>query len=303
MRFGSSSIILLVSVVALLSFTLGGFVSLRRAVDQDARIDALRAEMALIARDGRGVAGTSGLVLDGASEAARATLLDDLMKQLKQEMGLMPISLLRARGESFVELYATDNLGHSNYGTAGYLGGGYFITVKHAVVALGAADDAANARRIEKIEVIVNGRRVPAAIVDAGDADMEVDPGDWAILKVRPEIGLPALSVNLGYPFQFAAPIVRLGNDYSKGIVLSSGYIGQRLANRLVTSLTDGHPGVSGGGVLNQEGELVGIPVGRMQGDYRFSFILPLRSEMFRKVPALAQAARASHSVDSPDGD
>jgi hypothetical protein len=28
----------------------------------------------------------------------------------------------------------------------------------------------------------------------------------------------------------------------------------------------------------------VGIPVGRMQGDYRFSFILPLRAEMLRKV-------------------
>jgi hypothetical protein len=51
-----------------------------------------------------------------------------------------------------------------------------------------------------------------------------------------------------------------------------------------VTCLTDGHPGVSGGGVLNRDGELVGIPIGRMQGDYRFSFILPLRPEMFRKV-------------------
>ena len=303
MRFGSSSIILLVSVVALLSFTLGGFVSMRRAVDQDARIDALRAEMALIARNGRGVTGTSGLVLDDASAAARATLIDDLMRQLKHEMGLMPISLLRARGESFVELYAKDNLGHSNYGTAGYLGNGYFITVKHAVVALGAPADDAQPRRVEKIEVIVNGRRVPASLVDAGDADMEVDPGDWAILKVRAAVGLPPLSVNLGYPFQFAAPIVRLGNDYSKGIVLSSGYIGQRLANRLVTSLTDGHPGVSGGGVLNQDGELVGIPVGRMQGDYRFSFILPLRPEMFRKVPGVAQAALVETPANPPAGD
>ena len=33
-----------------------------------------------------------------------------------------------------------------------------------------------------------------------------------------------------------------------------------------------------------------GIPVGRMQGDYRFSFILPVRVEMFRKVPSLATA-------------
>ena len=78
--------------------------------------------------------------------------------------------------------------------------------------------------------------------------------------------------------------LVRLGNDYSKGIILSGGYVGQRTANNLVTCLTDGHPGVSGGGVLNGDGELVGIPIGRMQGDYRFSFILPLRAEMFRKV-------------------
>jgi hypothetical protein len=301
MRFGSSSIVLLVSVVALLSFTLGGFVSMRWAVDQDARIDALRAEMNTMARDGRGVAGTSGLAIDGGD--ARTALFEELKKQLKHEMGLMPISLLRARGESFVELYARDNSGHTNYGTAGYLGGGYFITVKHAVVALGPESDAdTNPRRIDHVEVAINGRRVPATVVDAGDAEMEVDPGDWAILKVRQDVGLPALSVNLVFPFEFATPIVRLGNDYSKGIVLSSGYVGQTLSNRLVTSLTDGHPGVSGGGVLNQEGELIGIPVGRMQGDFRFSFILPVRSEMFRKVPGLAQAALAGPAAD-PGGD
>jgi hypothetical protein len=39
--------------------------------------------------------------------------------------------------------------------------------------------------------------------------------------------------------------------------------------------------------VLNRTGELVGIPIGRMQGDFRFSFILPLRAEMFRKIPHL----------------
>ncbi len=291
MRFGSSSIILLLSAVAVLSFTLGGLVSMKRSVDQDARIDQLRAEMALMTR---GVTGTSGM-LDPGAASARATLFEDLKRELKHEMGLMPISLLRARGASFVELYARDNFGHINYGTAGYLGAGYFITVKHAVVALGAeaGADGAAARRIEDVEVVINGRRVPAKVVDAGDAEMEVHSGDWAIVKVRSDVGLPALSVNMVYPFQFAAPIVRLGNDYSKGIVLSSGYIGQTLPNKLVTSLTDGHPGVSGGGVLNQEGELVGIPVGRMQGDYRFSFILPVRPEMFRKVPGLAQAVLA----------
>ena len=96
--------------------------------------------------------------------------------------------------------------------------------------------------------------------MDSGDARVEVDPGDWAIVKVKEQIDMPPLNLNLAYGFEFADPIFRLGNDYSKGIILSTGYVGQRTPNKLVTCLTDGHPGVSGGGVLNREGELVGIP-------------------------------------------
>ena len=289
MRLGSSAIFLLIGVVALLSFTLGGFVSHRRTIDQEARIDALRDAVAQMSRETRGVTGTSGVSLAGAGDEARTALLDELKKQLRHEMGLMPISLLRQRAGSFVELYAKDNFGHTNYGTAGYLGNGYFITVKHAVVALGSYE--ANPRRIDRIDLRINGRDVAATVIDAGDAETEVDPGDWAILRVRQAPAIEPLSVNLGFGFQFAAPIFRLGNDYSKGIVLASGYVGQKLSNRLVTALTDGHPGVSGGGVLNQDGELVGIPVGRMQGDFRFSFILPVRAEMFRKIPERASGA------------
>jgi hypothetical protein len=51
---------------------------------------------------------------------------------------------------------------------------------------------------------------------------------------------------------------------------------------------------VSGGGVLNQRGDLVGIPIGRMEGDFRFSFILPLRPEMFRKLPSYEPLAMPS---------
>jgi hypothetical protein len=43
---------------------------------------------------------------------------------------------------------------------------------------------------------------------------------------------------------------------------------------------------------------LVGIPIGRMQGDYRFSFILPLRDEMLRKVPGVQMAqSKPAHPV------
>jgi len=209
-------------------------------------------------------------------------------------MGLFPVRLLRERKESFVELNAYDNLGKTNYGTAGYLGGGYFITVKHGVIALDDPEEGHEARRITSIKVRYKGKDLNARVVDSGNANVEVHPGDWAIIKVNQEIDLPALRIDTGYAYDFAEPIFRLGNDYSKGIILSTGYVGQKTPNGLVTCLTDGHPGVSGGGVLNQEGSLVGIPIGRMQGDYRFSFILPVRPEMFRKVPGVGHQDTAS---------
>jgi Trypsin-like peptidase domain len=217
---------------------------------------------------------------------SRAALVADIKQQLRTEMGLMPVSLLRERRQSFVEMYSYDVTGSSNYGTAGYLGDGYFITVKHGVVALG---EGAESRRITSVKLMYDGHAIAARIIDTGDAKVEVDPGDWAILKVKEHIDLPPLNVDLRYGFEFADPIVRLGNDYSKGIILSTGYVGQRTSNGLVTCLTDGHPGVSGGGVLDQRGNLVGIPIGRMQGDYRFSFILPIRAEMLRKLPNYEQ--------------
>jgi hypothetical protein len=227
--------------------------------------------------------GTAGAL---AGKADRESMVAEIKQELQNEMGLLPVQLLRDRRSSFVELYSYDNLGKTNYGTAGYLGKGYFITVKHAVVALGDESERASGRKITSIKVVYQGKEVSAKVVDTGDADAEVHSGDWAIIRTK-ELDLPALRADTGFAYEFADPIFRLGNDYSKGIILSTGYVGQHTPNGLVTCLTDGHPGVSGGGVLDQRGNLVGIPVGRMQGDYRFSFILPLRAEMLRKVPAL----------------
>jgi S1-C subfamily serine protease len=222
---------------------------------------------------------------DGPATGSRAKMMAEIKQELQSEMGLLPVQLLRQRRTSFVELYSYDNFGKTNYGTAGYLGHGYFITVKHAVVALREDDERQSSRRITSVKVVYQGKEIPARVVDTGDADVEVHSGDWAIIKTK-EVDLPALHLDTSFAYDFADPIFRLGNDYSKGIILSTGYVGQRTSNGLVTCLTDGHPGVSGGGVLNQHGDLVGIPIGRMQGDYRFSFILPLRAEMVRKLPS-----------------
>ena len=270
--------------VALFFFGLGNYLGARQSADTDARFAAVRAELAqLRLRQPIGTSGTVPAHTPTDADAGRASIVDDVKRQLQDEMGLLPLNLLRSRRDSFVELYSYDDRGASSYGTAGYLGKGYFITVKHGVVALGQ-EGLADPRKVTSVKLSYKGKMLNAKVIDVGDAKIEVDPGDWAILHVKEAIDLPALTRNLAFGFEFADPIFRLGNDYSKGIILSTGYVGQKTPNDLVTCLTDGHPGVSGGGVLNREGELVGIPIGRMQGDYRFSFILPLRQEMFRKI-------------------
>ena len=283
-----------------LAFSMGSWTAqqsmAQQIADNDARLSALQDNLArgiLRSREDAVVpSGTDGQrqpEIVPAGGEAQSALIDEIKRQLQSEMGLMPVRLLRERRDSFVELNAVDNFGKTSYGTAGYLGDGYFITVKHGVIALGdAADGRDGGRRIVSITVRYKNRDLPAAVVDSGDANVEVHSGDWAIIRVRGNINLPALRIDTAYNYDFAEPIFRLGNDYSKGIILSTGYVGQRTPNGLVTCLTDGHPGVSGGGVLNQQGNLVGIPIGRMQGDYRFSFILPVRSEMFRKIPGLS---------------
>jgi hypothetical protein len=311
-------VVLVASLIATAAsfFTLGVIHSRRtelasRAI-YDAKLDALQAEVSGQLGSARHVAppvpaGTTGRVAhaakdeasDTGSVAARARMVSDIKQQLQSEMGLLPVRLLRERRASFVELYSYDSLGKTNYGTAGYLGHGYFVTVKHAVVPLRDEDDPPGpARKITAIKIVYEGKEIPAKLVDAGDADVEVDSGDWAIIQTR-DLDLPALRVDTAFSYDFADPIFRLGNDYSKGIILSTGYVGQRTANGLVTCLTDGHPGVSGGGVLDQQGNLVGIPIGRMQGDYRFSFILPIRPEMMRKVPGFEPSEQRLAVLDA----
>src|SRR5436305_1532542 len=103
----------------------------------------------------------------------------------------------------FVELYATDNVGKTNYGTAGYLGHGYFVTVKHGVVALRGDDERQTSRRIVSIKIMYEGKEIPAKLVDAGDADVEVHSGDWAIIRTR-DLDLPALRVDTSFAYAFA---------------------------------------------------------------------------------------------------
>src|SRR3954462_3099961 len=205
---------LLFTFSAILFFSLGSFLAARQATAGESdQIAALRAEVGALKRQGAseisGPAGrsTETAVVGAMDDHSRAALVSDIKQQLRSEMGLMPVSLLRQRRQSFVEMYSYDTTGASNYGTAGYLGQGYFVTVKHGVIALG---DQPESRRITSVKIMVNGHAVAAKIVDTGDAQVEGDPGDWAIRKVKESVDLPALDVNLQSGFDFADPIFRL---------------------------------------------------------------------------------------------
>ena len=308
-------VILMLAFVAVATsfYTIGvmqtrGDLALHR-VSQDARIDAI--QTALVGRRGTArtneaqATGTAGSVKDVApatGDANRLRLVEQVKQEIQNEMGLLSVRLMRERRSSFVELHSEDNFGRTSYGTAGYLGRGYFVTVKHAVTVLPGDKDRDGKRRIVGIHVLYQGGELPAQLVDTGDADVEVHRGDWAIIRTR-EVDLPALHPNPAFAFDFAEPIFRFGNDYSKGVIVSTGYVGQRMATGLVTALTDGHPGVSGGGVLDRRGDLVGIPIGRMDGDYRFSFILPIRPEILRSVPPAGGASAGVTPAVPPGGE
>src|SRR5690242_3908164 len=57
-----------------------------------------------------------------AADNTNAKIVAEVKAQIEREMGLVPLSVMRERRASFVELYAYDALGKTHYGTAGYLG-------------------------------------------------------------------------------------------------------------------------------------------------------------------------------------
>src|SRR3954467_7213851 len=199
-------------VFAIIFFGLGNYLAARQTADNEERLASLRAEVEFLRhRDMQlQAAGRVGRVPEAAvsmmDTESRASIIADVKRELTAEMGLLPLNLLRERRNSFVELNSYDEKGASSYGTAGYLGNGYFITVKHAVVALGQ-EGVSDPHRIDAVKLTYKGRTLNARVIDYGDARSEVDPGDWAIVRVKEAVDLPPLKVNLAYSFEFADPI------------------------------------------------------------------------------------------------
>jgi hypothetical protein len=225
------------------------------------------------------------------AEAKTRVLIERLTQQVASvgtDLGHFTPSVLKKYRWSFAEVYAYFRDGKTlkaNYGTAGYLGDGFFLTSKHIVAPYSAPGEPAPPA-ILAVKIKHNGDLLDAEIVDTGDASVKGQPsmGDWALLRTASvPAGLQPLKVRTDYVFHFADPLVRFGNDYNHGVVVSLGYAGQTTEEGWVTWLADLHPGASGGGVLNLDEELVGLNGGALEGDNRLAVIIPIRPEMLRQ--------------------
>ena len=130
----------LAAAFAFLFFALGNYLGARQSADSDDQFVALRAEIAHLKRKSNEVTGTTGTIADALAPAARRrdARVDRRRREAAADGRDGPAAAPPAprAQHSFVELYSYDDRGSSSYGTAGYLGEGYFITVKHGVVAL-----------------------------------------------------------------------------------------------------------------------------------------------------------------------
>ena len=103
----------LASAFALLFFGLGNYLGARQNADSDVRLAALRAEVELLRKQQPEATGTAGrasrsapVAMSMMDDASRSALIADVKRQLQDEMGLLPLTLLRERRNSFVEVNA-----------------------------------------------------------------------------------------------------------------------------------------------------------------------------------------------------
>ncbi len=220
----------------------------------------------------------------------------EAMKAFANETEHLSGRALREHEKSFVQVYAFYRKDRKNMATAGtacYLGGRYFLTAKHIVFQEAPAGQ--QAPKTTRVEIRVNGELLPVRLIDNGDppAADQIDVDDWAVLEAdRAPGGLVPLKPNPTYSFTFGERLVRYGNDSNRGIAPAAGYVAQVSENGWVSWLVDSLPGCSGGGVMNTRDELVGLNGGYLDGSTRLAVIIPIRAEMFRRLPHEMQLLR-----------
>lgn len=224
---------------------------------------------------------TSVAATDGESRA--------VLDHLKLQVGdLFTTSWLKEKSRSVLEVVALWDKGNVTMrSSAGYIGEGYFLTVQHGVY---SGTPSTGLVPSQERFIFYDGKNIPAKIHKRGkryEIGNFLTIDDWVVLKVDQDIDVPALTVPKIARMAPGKAIARFGNDLGWGVVFDTGYLGHRINSGLYSSLISSHSGNSGGSVLNVDGELIGITIGRSTEGDNFVYIQKLIPEMFVDIPHL----------------
>ena len=105
-------------VCAIIFLGVSNYLAARQNATSEQRIAAMRVEIDLLRQgDPLATAGTAGRMKPSAvsmmDDESRAAIVADVKRELPAEMGLLPLTLLRDRRKSFVELYSYDDKGRA----------------------------------------------------------------------------------------------------------------------------------------------------------------------------------------------
>lgn len=158
-------------------------------------------------------------------------------------------------------------LGGSKSGSGAYLGDGYVLTAAHVV--------ASGDRRAPVVHTYFGGRSVGTARILAFDPD-----GDLALLLVGELLTSGAQPLRWGDSTALAPgePLVVVGYPRGVGLTVTRGIVSgvKRLGGReFIQTDAAVNPGNSGGPVLNERGQLVGIADWVLRGSAGLNFAVP----------------------------
>lgn len=212
------------------------------------------------------------------------------LAKIPQNFGLFSTEKVTQLSRSIVEVHARwISQDYNARSAAFHLGEGYFLTVKHGYTKV--FDKEAKEEVVATVlHLDFDDLTYDLTIVDQGkttDIESGDDMGDWAIVKTAKPLNIPVMQVDTATGLPYGSPIVRFGNDFGEGIQYSFGHMGPKRPSGLYNSLMPVHGGMSGGAVVNLEGNAIGMCTGKdRRGDY-FAYIRPITPDMLKSVPHL----------------
>ena len=252
------------SAFAVLFFGLGSFLGARPSAEAD-EIAALRAEVDQLRRaqpspDRHVRHDRRRPIIDPTPVESRAAIVADVKRQLQSEMGLLPLntasrSPAELRRALLVRRPRVEQLRHRR------VPGQRLLHHRQARRHRARAGRATDPRKITSIKLMYEGRadhrpsrRLRRRARRSRSGRLGDPQGQGEDRPAGAERQSRATSSSSPTRSSGSATTTRRGSSSRPDTSAS----GRRTS--LVTCLTDGHPGVSGGGVLNAEGQLVGIP-------------------------------------------